>query len=46
MSRVSGKTTEARGTATDVKALADALAVEAENLDAEVRRFLTEVQAA
>jgi methyl-accepting chemotaxis protein len=30
----------------DVKALADALAIEAQNLQGEVRRFLTEVQAA
>jgi methyl-accepting chemotaxis protein len=46
MSRVAGATSEARATATDVKALADALAAEAEGLDSEVRRFLTEVQAA
>ena len=42
MSRVAG----ARSTAADVKALADALSVEAENLQGEVRRFLADVQAA
>jgi methyl-accepting chemotaxis protein len=36
----------ARATATDVKALADALAVEAESLENEVRHFLADVQAA
>jgi methyl-accepting chemotaxis protein len=36
----------ARSTAADVKALADALSVEAENLQGEVRRFLADVQAA
>jgi methyl-accepting chemotaxis protein len=46
MSRVAGASTGARATAADVKTLADTLAVEAENLQAEVRRFLTEVQAA
>jgi methyl-accepting chemotaxis protein len=46
MSRVAGTSTEARTTAGDVKALADALAVEAENLETEVQRFLTNVQAA
>ena len=46
MSRVAGTSTDARTTAGDVKALADALAVEAENLEAEVQRFLTDVQAA
>jgi methyl-accepting chemotaxis protein len=46
MSRVAGASTGARSTAADVKALADALSVEAENLQGEVRRFLTEVQAA
>ena len=46
MSRVAGASTDARATAADVKALADALAGEAENLDTEVRRFLTDVQAA
>jgi methyl-accepting chemotaxis protein len=46
MSRVAGASSNARGTAVDVKALADALAVEAESLDREVRRFLADVQAA
>jgi methyl-accepting chemotaxis protein len=46
MSRVAGVTTDARATAADVKALADAVAVEAEGLEAEVRQFLTNVQAA
>jgi methyl-accepting chemotaxis protein len=46
MSRVASTSTDARTTAGDVKALADALAVEAENLDTEVQRFLTNVQAA
>jgi methyl-accepting chemotaxis protein len=46
MSRVAGASTGARSTAVDVKALADALSIEAENLQGEVRRFLTEVQAA
>jgi len=46
MSRVADASTGARSTAADVKALADALAVEAENLHGEVRRFLTDVQAA
>jgi methyl-accepting chemotaxis protein len=46
MSRVAGASTGARTTAADVKALADALSIEAENLQGEVRRFLTEVQAA
>jgi methyl-accepting chemotaxis protein len=46
MSRVAGASTGARATAADVKALADALAVEAENLQGEVRRFLADVQAA
>ena len=46
MSSVAEASTDARITASDVKALADALAVEAESLDAEVRRFLTEVRAA
>jgi methyl-accepting chemotaxis protein len=46
MSRVAGASTSARATAADVKALADALAVEAENLQGEVRRFLADVQAA
>ena len=46
MSRVAGTSITARGTAGDVKTLADALAVEAEKLDAQVQRFLAEVQAA
>ncbi|HUD85626.1 MAG TPA: methyl-accepting chemotaxis protein [Xanthobacteraceae bacterium] len=46
MSRVAGATCGARTTAADVKALADALAVEAQNLQGEVRRFLADVQAA
>jgi methyl-accepting chemotaxis protein len=46
MSRVADASTGARATAVDVKALADALAVEAESLQGEVRRFLTDVQAA
>jgi methyl-accepting chemotaxis protein len=46
MSRVAGVTSDARATAGDVKALADAVAIEAEGLEAEVRQFLTNVQAA
>ncbi|MFZ5693180.1 MAG: methyl-accepting chemotaxis protein [Pseudomonadota bacterium] len=46
MSRVSSATMEARATAADVKALADALAGEAEALDGQVRQFLLKVQAA
>jgi len=46
MSRVAGVTTDARATAADVKELADAVAVEAEGLEAEVRQFLSNVQAA
>jgi methyl-accepting chemotaxis protein len=46
MSKVAGVTTDARSTAADVKDLAGAVAVEAENLEAEVRQFLTNVQAA
>jgi methyl-accepting chemotaxis protein len=46
MSRVAGASTGARSTAAEVKALADALSVEAENLQGEVRRFLADVQAA
>jgi methyl-accepting chemotaxis protein len=46
MSKVAGVTTDARSTASDVKDLADAVAVEAENLEAEVRHFLVNVQAA
>jgi methyl-accepting chemotaxis protein len=46
MSRVAGATTDARATAADVKSLADTLAVEAESLNGEIRRFLADVQAA
>jgi methyl-accepting chemotaxis protein len=46
MSRVAGSSKDARATAGDVKALADALAVEAESLETEVKRFLADVQAA
>jgi methyl-accepting chemotaxis protein len=46
MSRVAGATIGARATAADVKSLADALSTEAAGLQGEVRRFLTEVQAA
>jgi len=46
MSRVAGVTSDARSTAGDVKALADAVAIEAEGLEAEVRQFLANVQAA
>ena len=46
MSRVAGVTSDARTTAGDVKALADTVALEAEGLEAEVRQFLTNVQAA
>jgi methyl-accepting chemotaxis protein len=46
MSRVAGVTGDARSTASDVKALADAVAVEAEILETEVQQFLNNVQAA
>jgi methyl-accepting chemotaxis protein len=46
MVRVAGVTIDARTTAADVKALADSVAVEAESLEAEVRQFLANVQAA
>jgi methyl-accepting chemotaxis protein len=46
MSRVAEASSDARATAADVKALADALATSAENLEGEVRRFLAEVEAA
>jgi len=46
MSRVAGTSSGARAAAADVKALADALAIEAESLQNEVRHFLTDVQAA
>ena len=46
MSRVANASKDARITAGDVKTLADTLAVEAERLDHEVRRFLDDVRAA
>jgi methyl-accepting chemotaxis protein len=46
MSRVAGVTAEARGTAADVKSLADTVAIEAESLETQVRQFLADVQAA
>jgi methyl-accepting chemotaxis protein len=46
MSRVATASLEARTTAADVKVLADALALEAEGLDSQIRQFLIEVQAA
>jgi methyl-accepting chemotaxis protein len=46
MSRVAGVAAKARSTASDVKDLADSVALEAEGLDAQVRQFLTNVQAA
>jgi methyl-accepting chemotaxis protein len=46
MSRVAGTSTDARSTAAEVQSLADTLAAAAENLDAEVQRFLIGVQAA
>ena len=46
MSKVAGVTTDARATASDVRNLADAVAFEAESLEAEIRQFLTNVQAA
>jgi methyl-accepting chemotaxis protein len=46
MTRVAGASADARSTADDVKALAEALSGDAEELDAEVRRFLSEVRAA
>jgi methyl-accepting chemotaxis protein len=48
MSKVAGVTTDARSTAADVKDLADAVAVavETENLEAEVQQFLSNVQTA
>ena len=46
MSRVAGVTSDARTTAADVKDFADAVAIEAESLETEVRQFLTNVQAA
>ncbi len=46
MSRVAGRSQDARETAGDVKSLAETLAAEAESLDSEVRRFLADVRAA
>jgi methyl-accepting chemotaxis protein len=46
MSRVAGVTADARATAVAVKDLADSVALEAESLEAEVRQFLANVQAA
>src|SRR5690348_8405468 len=46
MGRVAEVTTDAGATAGDVKHLGDAVALEAESLGAEVRRFLSNVQAA
>jgi methyl-accepting chemotaxis protein len=46
MSRVTGVTVDARSTAAGVKELADAVAVEAGSIDDEIRRFLSDVQAA
>lgn len=46
MNRVATASLEARATAADVRVLADALALEAEGLDSQVRQFLIEVQAA
>ena len=46
MSRVATASIETRATAADVQSLADALALEAEGLDAQVRQFLSQVQAA
>jgi len=46
MSRVAGASTDARSTASDVRDLADSVATEAEGLEAQVRQFLSNVQAA
>ncbi|MEJ2625247.1 MAG: HAMP domain-containing methyl-accepting chemotaxis protein [Pseudolabrys sp.] len=46
MSRVACVTAEARATAAGVKEMADAVSVEAEGLETEVRQFLAKVQAA
>jgi methyl-accepting chemotaxis protein len=46
MGRVAGASKDARAAAADVKSLADALSIEAESLNAEVHRFLADVQAA
>jgi methyl-accepting chemotaxis protein len=46
MTRVAGASSGARSTAAEVKQLADAVAAQAENLEADVREFLATVQAA
>jgi methyl-accepting chemotaxis protein len=46
MTRVAASTTGARQTVAEFRALAEALAAEAESLDANVRRFLDQVRAA
>ncbi|HEY6257572.1 MAG TPA: methyl-accepting chemotaxis protein, partial [Xanthobacteraceae bacterium] len=46
MGRVAGASKDARAAAADVKSLADTLSTEAESLNAEVHRFLQDVQAA
>jgi methyl-accepting chemotaxis protein len=46
MTRVAGASTDARATADEVKHLAEELAGDAEQLNQEVRRFLSEVRAA
>jgi methyl-accepting chemotaxis protein len=46
MGRVAGASKDARSAAADVKSLADTLSTEAESLNGEVHRFLTDVQAA
>jgi methyl-accepting chemotaxis protein len=46
MGRVATRSQDARVTAVDVKALSETLAVEAESLDGEVRRFLGDVRTA
>jgi methyl-accepting chemotaxis protein len=46
MGRVAGAAKDARAATADVKSLADTLSVEAESLNAEVHRFLADVQAA
>ncbi|HEY6861009.1 MAG TPA: hypothetical protein VI358_14645 [Pseudolabrys sp.] len=46
MSRVAGVMSDARSTAPGVKDLADSVAVETEGLEAQVRQFLNNIQAA
>jgi methyl-accepting chemotaxis protein len=46
MNRVANVTADARATASGVKDLADSVAVEAEGLEEQVRRFLGDVHAA